>query len=374
MRLVINFIKLLGFGCLLIAVVAITGVVALTHYQGEVSGLELMAFENRPLGLDPLVGWIFEAVTPDAGFANWTAASITGLIMLMSWLACHHAFALIRLIPDARVHIRQGRAEAFWRTVADHMTPLLFAVALLAPLLMGDAFIFQYRALAGVLDAADPLEAARTIPAVDALPADSFRVATISFLGGDGLLMYLAMGIAPAVCLELIGAAFFETLAKIAAEFADVYRRWIGDPEVDTTQVLYGYDVVGQPVFDPAAPIAYDVDQNPVQPSDERSPREAGPSGPWPASNDSMAASSDAGATVPPETASPQERPWPVIGGADGEEISLADASAQPDRFYVTRNPRAVYAKPYWDALHAGTARDIEPEPGSEPTPEKEAA
>lgn len=372
MRLVINFIKLLGFGCLLVVVVAITGVVALTHYQGEVSGLELMAFENKPLGLDPLVGWIFEAVTPDAGFANWTAAGITGLIMLMSWLACHHAFALIRLIPDARVHIREGRAEAFWRTVADHSTPLLFAVALLAPLLMGDAFIFQYRALAGVLDAADPLEAARTIPAVDALAAESFGVATISFLSGDGLLMYLAMGIAPAVCLELIGAAFFETMAKIAAELADIYRQWVGDPEADTTQVLYGYAADGQPVFDPAAPIAYDLDQNRVQPSNEPSPSEAGPSVPWPASNDSTAAGSAVGATVPPETEPPQNRTWPVIGGADGEEVSLTDASAQSDRFHVTRNPRAVYAKSYWDALHAGTARDIEPEP--EPEPAKEAA
>ncbi len=366
MRLVINFIKLLGFGGLLIVVLAITGVVGLTHYQGEVSGLELMAFENKPLGLDPLVGWIFEAVTPDAGFANWTAAGITGLIMLMSWVACHHAFALIRLIPDARAHIREGRGVAFWRTVAEHSTPLLFAVALLVPLLMGDAFIFQYRALVGVMNPADPLEAARSIPAVGALATEDFGVATISFLSGHGLLMYLAMGIAPAVGLELVGASFFETLAKIAAEFTDIYRQWTGEPEVGDAQVLYGYGADGQPVFDPATPIAYDIDQNPVQPEADPAPGEATHSEAWPASNDGAAASNDAAAAASVETAPPQDRPLPVIGGVDGEEISAAEAVARPDRFHVTRNPKAVYAKDYWDALHAETTPDIQPEPAKE--------
>lgn len=366
MRLVINFIKLLGFGGLLIVVLAITGVVGLTHYQGEVSGLELMAFENKPLGLDPLVGWIFEAVTPDAGFANWTAAGITGLIMLMSWVACHRAFAVIRLIPDARVHIREGRGPAFWRTVTEHSTPLLFAVVLLVPLLMGDAFIFQYRALVGVMNPADPLEAARSIPAVGALATEDFGVATISFLSGHGLLMYLAMGIAPAVCLELIGASFFETLAKIAAEFTNIYRQWTGEPEVGAAQVLYGYGADGQPVFDPATPIAYDVDQNPIRPEAESVPSEAAPIDTWSASTDSGATNDDAALAVPVEATPPQYRPLPVIGGADGEEVSAADAFAQPDRFHVTRNPRAVYAKSYWDALHAERTPDTQPEPAKE--------
>lgn len=366
MRLLVNFVKLAGFTALLLLVLVITGVVALTHYQGEVSGLELMAFENKPLGLDPLVGWIFEAVTPDAGFANWTAAGMTGLIILMSWVACHHAFALIRLIPDARTHIREGRAAALWRTVAEHSTPFLFAVALLVPLLMGDAFIFQYRALVGVMNPADPLEAARSIPAVGALAAEDFDVATISFLSGHGLLMYLAMGVAPAVGLELVGASFFETLAKIAAEFTEIYRRWTGEPEVGAAQVLYGYGADGQPVFDPATPIAYDIDQNPVQPEAEPARGEATPSEAWSASNDSAATNNDAAPAAPVEATPPQDLSLPVIGGADGEEISAADAVAQPDRFHVTRNPRAVYAKSYWDALHAETTPDIQPEPAKE--------
>lgn len=373
MRLVVNLIKFLSYLVLLAAVLLLTGAIALTHYQGEVAGLELMAFENMPLGRDPLVGWMFEAITPTAGFANWTALGITGLIIVLSFLACHHAMALIRLLLAARTYIREGHAADLWRTVADHSLPFFFAVALLVPLLMGDMALFQYRALYGVLAPEDAKAAAQSIPAVGALLPQDFNVATIAFLSGNGMLMYLAMGVAPAVALELVGGLMGQTLAKIADEVSAIYRQWSGPTEADADadQVLYGYAASGQPVFDPAAPIAYDVDQNPVAPANPAGPPASGDD--WTASNDTNAfqdaAALPAGAA---EAAASQDRPMPVFGGTDSEEVTFADALAQPDRFYITRNPRAVYAKPYWDALQAEPTAD--PRPQSTTEPKKEAA
>lgn len=369
MRLVVNLIKFLCYVGLLAAIGVLTAAIALTHYQGEVAGLELMAFENIPLGRDPLVGWIFEAVTPTAGFANWTALGITGLIIVLSFLACHNGIALIRLLLEARSHIREGRGADLWHTIVGHCLPFVISTALLVLLLMGDMALFQFRALHGVFAPEDAQAAAQSIPAVSALAPEDFGVATIAFLSGHGLWMYLAMGIAPAVALELVGGMAVQTLAKIADEVMGVIRPATEAADAGGPQILYCYDAAGEPVFDPNTPIAYDADQNPVE-EFAAAPAQQGDG--WSPSNDQ-----DASQSVPPPHADAPEaatdpRLEPVIGGAEGEEVGLADALNQPDRYHVERGSRAVYAKTYWDALQAEAS--AEPALRSNAEARKEAA
>lgn len=349
MRVVVNLIKLAGFGGLLVLILALTCGVALTHYQGAVAGLELMAIESAPLGRDALVGWIFDAIAADASIANWTAASITGLITVLGWIVCHHVFALIRLLPDAPGYLRQGQAADLWRTVVLHATPIALGLALLIPLLLGDAFIFQYRSLAGMMGASDPVAAANSVPAIGALSGKSADLAAFVFLRGAGLAMYLAMGVAPAIGLELVGASFFQTLALIASEISG--PNWAQQDEGASAQVLYGYDAAGLPVHDPRGAVAYDIDQQPVQP---RAP--AGlPDPEFSGVSNSPAADSGLQNVDAP---SGDIELLPVVGGASGEAISFSDALARKDQFHVTRNPRAIYARAYWQSLQADAASD----------------
>ena len=365
MRLLVNFIKLVGFALMLAVVFIITGFVALTHYQGEVSGLELLNFENRPLETDPLVGWIFQ-IASGAGFANWTAASITGLIMLISWVACHHVFGVIRLLPDIRHYLREGQAADFWRAVVMHSSMFVLAVLILVPLLLGDAQIFQYRALAGVMNVNDPVAAANTIPALHALSADRLNLASTGFLRFQGLFMYLAMGVAPAVALELIGTSFFQTLALIVEDIGRFFERLMGPEAPAEQQIHYGFDADGQPVYDEATPLAYDVKGVPIVSAhvahDDPVPG-GNPQAERPAANQAFAYSHNEPVAdpVPPEVR------FDVVGG-HGERVSVPHALARPDRYHVSRDPRVIYTKAFWDSLQD----DAEPEDA--PEREKEDA
>jgi hypothetical protein len=358
-RIGVNIFKLGLWLALWTGILALTFVVALVHYEGLSSGFRLLNFENMPVGRDRLFGPYFDAFSPAAGFIEWVSFAMTALIMVMSWLACHFAFAIARLLPDAGEYYRQGEAAQLWRAVGFNALPVVVSVGLLIWLMQGDAAIFQFRALAaqrGIdvdADSAGALAAA-SIPTIAALPADAFRLASIAFLTNQGLWMYLAMGVGAPVALELVGAAALETLALVIAAIENAFAARQATPE-QVEPEFYGYDAAGMPVYDPDTPIAFHTDQTPVSPvrSESSEPDAAGggvdeqavSTGP----DGAMARPAPVRADAPTDASAAVGEP--VIGGR-GQLVSFADALTQPDRYHVTRRPRAIYARAYWDALN----------------------
>ncbi|MBX7136276.1 MAG: hypothetical protein K1X67_26705 [Fimbriimonadaceae bacterium] len=343
MRTFAHLTKLAMLIALAVVVLLLTTVAGLMNYQGLVSGIELLNLENRPLGVDSLVGWVFESLTPDAAFSNWLALVISALIFLGSLFVCHQLFKIANLLLNRNEYRRQGQSEQMWQAVAQEATWLLLLGIPLGLVVWGDVYLFQYRALAGALSVSTPEQAVQ-LPHWSKLPTETTQAASVTFLQTAGMWMYLGASVLAPFSLEYLLTKMGATWALIVAAISDLMASEAPNDGERNAQQFYGYDADGNPVYDPDSPIAYDVNQQPV------------------VSAPTSTQSSPAGATAPSETANESPAPGneatgqalqPVVGTQPEERVTLAAALANPDRYHVERATHTIYSRSYWDTLHA---------------------
>lgn len=340
MRVFQNILKLGLLFALAAGVLALTCITGVMNYQGLVSGIELTNLENKPIGVDPLIGWIFEALTPEAGFANWLALVVTALIFTGSLFLAHELFKIVKLLLNRQGYSELGQSEQMRLAVAQAATWMVLLGIPLALIMWGDIYLFQYRALAGAMNIAEPREAAASIPALSALPESWWGIASIVFLTSPGLWMYLGLSLLGPFSLEYLGTKMGTTWAVIETAL----REQPADAESKGEQALqfYGYDAEGNPVHDSTTPVAYDVNQKPVVSGFAAASADA-------AAKNSAATPAEQAATGPADEA--QSEKLPVIGAQPEEHVTWAEARANEARYYVDRPARRIYARAYWDAL-----------------------
>jgi hypothetical protein len=227
-------------------------------------------------------------------------------------------------------------------------------------LLRLDVGLFLFRGLVGAASVPEK-DAAATVLAFDALPADAHQLAAMRLhdILGWG---YLAAALMAPVLLEVMGAGIRNTWA-ILQEIVAGGGAVAAD---DETQTLYGFDAEGQPVFDPETPIAFDADQHPVTPSPGLEQANAAANEPDAAP--AASASTEAGARPRPAADGPARaesrtsgRQYEVIGGKPGERVTLAEARTRPRDFHVAAgSPPVIYARAYWDAIHGNPKKEKE--------------
>lgn len=343
MRTFTHLVKLVVLIALSIGVLLLTAVAGMMNYQGLVSGIELLNLENRPLGTDGLVGWIFESITPDAAFSNWLALVISALIFMGSLFVCHQLFKIASLLLNRNEYRRQGQSEQMYQTVAQEATWLFLLGIPLALIVWGDIYLFQYRALAGAMGISMPEEAVQLLH-WSKLSKDASEAASVIFLQSTGMWMYLGASVLGPFSLEYLLTKIGATWALIVAALNELMAGSEPSHAEENTQLFYGYDANGNPVYDPDTPIAYDVNQQPV------------------ADAPASALSAKEEVLIPPEVANDAAtHGWeetgqvsqPVVGTHPEERVSLAAALAAPERYQVDRVTHTVYARSYWEHLHA---------------------
>jgi hypothetical protein len=341
MRIFQNLAKFGLLVCLALGVLALSALVGLMNYQGLVSGIELLNLENKPLGSDNLIGWVFDSLTPDAAFSNFLALVITALIFMGSLFLCHQAFKIVKLVLNLREYQRLGQGDQMWQAVAQEATWFLLLGVPLCLVAWGDIYLFQYRALVGAMNITNPEDAVKLLH-WSKLPNEITETASVMFLKSTGMWMYFGATLLTPISLEYLLTKMGTTWTTIENACREQFTEKMPNEE-QVVQQFYGYDAEGNPVYDPNTPIAYDVDQNPVSTvnalGDSTVPYKAA-----------------SGATEHRVTAvgdDAEQVRFPVIGAQPEEELSLAEALSQCDRYHVERATRRIYARAYWDTLHA---------------------
>ncbi len=346
-NIVANLFKLLlGLGAVLLVVVVNWGLYV-TNFINVDTALELLNTEKRPAVHAPAVGMVLAAVAPDSTIANWLALVVASGMFLGAFFAFHFAYKIAYLLIDARGYRRAGQPDlsaAAHDLVIRDLVILVPLVLMMIPLIRGDLFLFSYARTAAAMDIDDPTRAVQQIT-VWGEPLEGPEVAAAMWFAKVlGPEMYLALSLLTPALLEISMLKAAQTWNRIWAALMTFAQPQQAEAAaaVEAPRQHFGYDADGMPVYDPAAPIAYDVNQQPVAaepPAAQPSPsRESAP------------------AAEPAVTQFPAgEERVPVIGGRPGETVALTQALQQPGAYHVDRATRRVYQRAYWDALDADT-------------------
>jgi len=398
-RLTRNFVGLLfwlladgGFLALNIAVV-------LANYLACKGSFELLGFEMRPLGTDELVGGFFGAFFHKATLAHFYALTVAVTIAVGLFLVFKLAFHIADLLEDRRAFLNAGdqqSAQAVVRLILRDLIMLLIFLAPLAWAIYWDVYLFRYRSIAGALGIEDPTVAPQMLGWERQLQENGDLFAWgLARVGAWGYVAVTAIA-----CLSLEFAS--HKTAEYWRRLEDTCRELMQPATNQQEQALfYGYDQNRQPVYDPNVPVAYDTDGNPVADQDATgvnanpgtvdhnagtisqpetiSSASAATNGngavdaslfdPAPASHDgasskgvanntpsgitptnrARAERSTTGSSVAPRTEDSDLRP--VIGGTEGERVSLAAALADRQRYWVDPETHDVWDTNFRQAL-----------------------
>lgn len=316
MRLAINLIKLIGLIAFAAAVFAASALVATMHYAGISDGLTLLRVDTAGLGEDALLGWLFQGL--GGNFANWAALSITLLIFFSTFFVSLLIFQVIRLAVESPQLIAEGRGLELRQTLILQIARLLILLVPLGALLAFDASLFQYRGLVGVSGIADAGLAAQN---VQSLAHANRALASINLIAGWGVAGYVAATALAALLFEVVLGRIYETLFAIGA--------LINEDAMDEDVIHAAYDEPNEAALPGAASQdAFQSDRDDVKASGTRTEPPGG---------------ADAADTLL----------LPVIGGRPNEAVSLDEARANPRRWHVSTNPRAIFARKHWEALQA---------------------
>jgi hypothetical protein len=371
----------------------------LANYLACKGSFELLGFEMRPLGTDELVGGFFGAFFHKATLAHFYALVLAVTGAMGFFLVFKLAFRIADLLEDRRAYLNasdQQSARAVVRLILRDLIMLLIFVAPLAVIMYWDVQLFRFRSIAGALAIEDPTVAPQMLGWERQLQENGDLFAwSLAHLGAWG---YVAVTAIACLSLEFTSHKTVEYWTRLEGNFKELMQ-----PATNQQQPLfYGYDQNEQPVYDPNAPIAYDTDGNPVASQDatgadatpEAANHNAGTvsqsetissasaatngSGainaslfdPAPADHNGGAsphsAANNASSGATPTNRARDERPTagvsktprmepsdlrPVIGGTEGEQVSLAAALTNRQQYWVDPDSHDVWNANFRQAL-----------------------
>ena len=341
-RIIRNFVGLfiwMFFG--LLPCVALNGLVFISNYFGCLTSFELQNYEQRPVAADPLIGWILGVFLSNATIVHIFALFVAATMSFGFYISFNLAFKIIRLCQDWRTYIDMGDRESakiasqlILRDAVMFAIPLAVCIALMT---CWDINLFKYRSIAGAMGIEDPTLASATIKDLKLLPGDIGHLFTW-FLTKIGARGYIAGTVIACLGLEY-------SITRIGEYWTRLYNSFAASDMTEPNnqeQLFYGYDVNGQPVYDPNIPISYDTDGNPV----DATQSEGALFNPAPENNIHEQASEHDVATASDTGADLRE-----VIGSDGERISLAAAIADPQRYWVDPETHEIWDSNFRNSL-----------------------
>ena len=385
-RIIRNLLGLIAWIVGVIASFFLNAIVVVSNYLGCKASFELLGFEMRALGTDELLGGILGALLGDATIAHLFALGVALTVALGLFMLFRLFFSIYKLYCDRHAYIVSGDEEsakvALLLIVRDAALIVIFAIPLIYAM-NWDIGLFRYRCVAGALGVEDPSAAANTLKIWE-LQLEEHGSLFAWSLARFGAWGYLAVTAIACLCLEFCLVRVSESWVKLCGAFEELTY---GSGEEE--QFFHGYDEHGRPVYDPNTLVASDTTDRPIadqsgvlsedlsedtsrkdirRPTASMEPMVA----PSPDRNsstgeglfdstqadDSMATQSglirgelcdpvprDNDERTTDSTATPHvdEEPREVIGGEQGESVSMADALADPQRYWVDPETRQVW-------------------------------
>ncbi len=365
--------------------------VVLANYLGCKAALELQGYEQQPLSTDPLVGHLFGTFFAGATLAQFFALGVAIIVSLALFGLCHIGSEVYEL-NEARIDTikpeEKGRAKRriyLW---------LLFAAVLMVALIWAiswDLALFRYRTIAGAMTGGEPDITPLAYPGMSEFLAanDHLFISALVQIGPWG---YLAITILSCVLLEVAFRQLSDRWSRLMDPIDNLF-----EPEE-----FYGYDELGQPVYDRNAAVTYDTNGDAIAIADDDSvldetvlvptrqavqtvDADVSSNGGAPAGMRSFIAHADDGqlfyAPAPPMN---PDTPWPdeveettgsastdlrEVIGAPGTRVTLEEALGDSRRYRVDHATGRVWDRSIWEALH-GAPTDSEIQGGVSETNE----
>lgn len=325
--------------------IVIGGAVIFSNYVACASSFELLGYEMKPLEADVLVGPLAGALFGDATLAHLYAAAIALTIALGLFLVFHLAFQVFQLMQDRRAYIEQGDDSSARIALRLVVRDLILIGAFLLPLALAfvwDIELFRFRSVAGAMNLSDPGTAPTAIANWD-LQLDEHSRLFAWIIAKNGAWGYLAVTVLACLALEF-------TFTKVGDAWSRLLSGFRAEPNPESAElILYGYDSNGQPVYDESEPTSFDtsgrmLNNDPSAPVDEYPVLR-----PVPYDRDDDALLDEQENRDPPNT----DQRLPVYGSSNGEELTLAEAQSDLDRYHVDMMTREIWLREHWEALHA---------------------
>jgi hypothetical protein len=351
-----NVIKLLALFGWLGVVLAINAALFVTNMISIDTGLELLNTEKRPVDHFPIVGPVLRAIAPHATLANWMALVIAALMFIGAYWVSHYVIKIVRLLFDIRVYRRRNDAESVSAAIdiiGRDLVVLIPVAVFMAWLILGDLFLFSYRGVAAAANIDDPVEAASRIGAWWTDTEPELAGAAMWFATTAGPTMYFAASLLAPLLVAHALMKIHEVWNRIMTSISEQWSAAAG-ANAQPALELYGYAADGNPVYDPNAPIAYDIDQQPVAAARQGGAADAEE----PAQEQGHEGAGKAAAIQHIQQFPDNGERVTVIGGRPGETVTVAQALERPALYHVERATRRVYQRAYWGRLNGkDTAR-----------------
>jgi hypothetical protein len=323
-------------------------IATLAGYLGTENGLELLGFEKRPLRLDPLLGGYIESLAPDATFPQVFAFVFSIVLAVAYYVIFHCIFRIAALHRDGQTYRDAGdvvRAHAARRQMVSPaiMSGVLFAFIGLC--LVFDLDLFLFRITYGLVG---------TEPSAVVEWNRNFAEHHHLFawhLADWSRWAYAALTIIACLMVEFSGRQLRDDWYELWNSVEQIVSYLSGRPPTARGTVLpRGLAPTTSAPSRPAPTTASPASPSPTATAPAR-PVRTSASLPVPAPAAESAAAGGTAATDRPSpgTSGPQE----VIGGAPGERVTMAAAVADPDRYYVDRARRRIYARAFWNQITA---------------------
>lgn len=402
-RILRNLINLLLslVSCAVFLIVSLFMVIA--NYLACEASFELLGYDRQPLYADKLVGPFFGAFLSKATLTHLYAMVVAVVVYLGIFLVMRIVYQIYHWTKERRIYLNQGdeqSAKVILGIIGWYLVDLAIIAVPLVYAVYWDIELFRFRSIAGAAGIDQALKATELASwSLQLEKNGSVWAWSLTQIGAWG---YLAITALAALGMENAMRKTDENWEKLTGSLNETFG---SRSQQEAAEAFYGYDQNGQPVYDPYTPIAYDVDGNPVEyeadpavaasadrvhdgaangyghqaEEAEAPPRESRADLNVAAATHG-AARAEASAEQPlwhPEAARSQEpagsarqnasratctadgstggtgsgsRPEDnllrdVIGGAHGEQVTLAAALVRPERYWVDPNTQEV-----WDA------------------------
>lgn len=404
-----NFVALILWLLLAIVSLYMNVQVTIANYLGSKAALELQGYESQPLYTDSLVGRLLGSLFADATLAQFFALGVAIVQALGLFFLFNIAFGLSKLFEIRKENLLAMKVDtsdvgdevdrAAEVRAANHRIVLSFIkigclLFLLYWAISWDLELFRFRSVAAALANGSPEINPMHVPSWVSFVTTNDHL-FVKNLIGIGAWGYLAITSLGCFLLEASFENVSERWARLMAPVDSAIANWFA-PAAERQEIFYGYDVDGQPVYEPETSIAYDTDGKPILtdpitateagavddeqtvistrsnsvPGDQvgvdlaghhaqGTPRDNPQGAPlFDLSSAVTQAANPALHAVPDSPATTDSQLRDVIGASD-ERVSLAVAQANPDRYYVDKMNGEIWSRTHWERLHEDP---VEPE------------
>lgn len=266
-----NFVGLIFLVGADIIVVAVFIALAIANYLGCKNVFDFLGYDGLPLAREAFIGQVIGPFFPEATLSHFYAFVVASVISMGLFILFNRFLHIWELQRDRKGYLAQNDSESARILLSQIYGDIVLIITILPFLiaaLMWDFDLFRYRSAYGALGIEDPSQAPLTVGNWDSQLAQyghlfAWELASVGAFG------YL--GITGVACASL-EFCFRRTTERFVILLSNIENIFQPNPlppsppplEASPALTLYGYDTNRQPIHDPAVPVTYDASWNTV--------------------------------------------------------------------------------------------------------------